>query len=133
MIREDPDATVRDYLDLLRDLEKIEQQVNEEDMGSRKGIPNLTPEQKKQIIALVKQKHSIGDICRKMNISPNAVYTSCRWQHKNIRSIKGTATDTPIDLTIEKAPIEKSRPAAVYSNSSPWGIASAYNNQTTTP
>lgn len=132
MIWEDPDATIGNCVGLLRDLENIEHQVNEEDMGNRKGVPNLTDEQKRRIINLAKQKVSVSKIAQIMGVSNNAIYMTCRGENRSIRHLKNSA---PVEKAALKAREKKGfvRPAAVYSNSSPYGIASAYNNQTTTP
>ncbi len=118
LIRENRDAEIWEYLAAVQEIETIEK--TQTDMGSRKGIPNLTEEQKKEIIDLVKEKTPVAEICGIMGVSENAVYTSCRTGNRSIRQIKPKKA-----AKTNAKPIE--RPVAVYSNSSPWGIASGFN------
>jgi len=121
MIRKNPEYTIRDYLDLVNEIN----QIKNEDMGSRKGIPNI-PEDKKLIIIRLAQTKSVAEICEIMGISPNCIYKACARGGTSIRAIRHQEILEPAQppaLEVNK-PKKYVRPPAEYSNHSPFGIAS---------
>lgn len=126
LVREDPDTTIKDYLALIGDLENLEHEVNTTDMGSRKGVSNLTIDQKKQLVKMINQGVSIDRVCKIMGICKNTVYTSCRCGDENIKGLRHPGTSAPPEL-LAGPPPKIVRPKAEYSNRSPFGIATEFN------
>lgn len=125
MIREDPQYTIRDYLDMVAEIE----QIKIEDMGSRKGIPNVPEDKRLTIIRLAKTK-SVAEICEIMGVSQDCVYKICRKDGFGVRAIRNPEVIQPDPVPERvpepgpKKPAVYTRPPAVYSNHSPFGIAS---------
>lgn len=121
MIREDPQYTIRDYLEVVAEIE----QIKIEDMGSRKGIPNVPEDRRLTIIRLAKTK-SVAEICEIMGVSQDCVYKICNKYGPGVRAIRNPEViePEPVPDSEPKEPVAYKRPPAVYSNHSPFGIAS---------
>lgn len=126
LIRENPDAEIKDYLALLTDIEQIENQT--EDMGSRKGIPNLTPEQVKRIINMAEELVPPTKIASIMGVQPNAVYKVIMKKAGSIMVLKHPEVLQPQEPEL-KAESSTSfiRPLAQYSNSGFLSVTEKYS------
>lgn len=122
MIRENPEYTIRDYLDVVAEIENIKT----EDMGSRKGVPNLTDDKMGQIVQLAKERKSVVEICAILGISQNCVYKACSRKGPGYKALSCPQVIQPEPVIKEpEKKLEKwRRPPAEYSNHSPFGIAS---------
>jgi hypothetical protein len=119
MIRENQDYTIADYLELVEEIEHIKI----DDMGSRKGIPNVTEDKRLTILRMAKT-HSVAEICQFMGVSQDCVYKTCRRHGPGLRAIQNPEVIEPQPLPEVKKPAQQGRPPANYSNHSPYGIAS---------
>lgn len=123
MIRENPDVEIWEYVAAVKEIETTEKVSA---MGSRKGVPNLTIDQKKQVVKMINQGVSIDQVCKIMGICKNTVYTSCRCGDENIKDLRHPGTSAPPEL-LAGPPPKMVRPRAEYSNRSPFGIATEFN------
>lgn len=113
LIRENPEITLAEYLASVQEVETIEK--TQTDMGNRKGIPNLTDEQKLLVLAHAPYQ-SAKDVADHLELSLNQVYKVCVRAGASIREIRHPEVAKAEGL----APVEPvkhlQRPVAEYSN-----------------
>ena len=121
LIRENPDITIREYLEAVQEIDSIEK--TKTDMGSRKGIPNLSDEQKVSVLAMA-QAYNAKQIADSLGLSLNQVYKICAKVKGGIKAVRYPETEPVRPMPMSDVKKEIVRPAATYSNHSPFGIAS---------
>lgn len=127
LIKENPEVTISEYLFAAQEIELIEKAPN---MPSRKGKPNLTEEQKKSVLVLAHAKNTAKEISEITGLTLDRIYKICAAAGQSIRAIRHPEVIAPAD--IPDIPAKRfTRPAAQYSNHSPWGVADALHQQKT--
>lgn len=142
MIKENPDCTVKDYLEVLTDVESIEKG------GLNMPYPGLSNEERERILKLAAQMN-VSDIRRQTNLAFSTIYAVLKSEGINMRKVvkerKAIAEKEAkeqernrmeelkkrlqVAQEIAGNPQDQQdkkfqRPPAEYSNHSPWNIAS---------
>lgn len=140
LIKEDRDITIRMYLEAVQEIDIIEKTCI--DMPYEK----ITPEQEQKILDLA---HT-GDyklIQQEAKVGLRTLYKYLKKAELNLKEIRAENKALDIqreaeertaiikarqDPTIVPDPPSRSRrPSAIYSNTSPWGVATSLHNQKT--
>lgn len=135
LIKEDPDITIRQYLEAVQEIDTIEK--TQTDMGrrpldsdKRKMVLDMAPSHKYEKIKSVTgvSLAVISRIIKAAEIDQEERRANIRAQEeqreKDLWAVR-------LAVKIPEKPKRFVRPPAVYSNSSPYGIASEYINQKT--
>jgi hypothetical protein len=125
LIKENPEATIKDYLVLCEDLKNIEQQANDVAM-SRKGIPNLTEEQKAEIIVMARERVPVPLIAAVIGVGENAVYKVCVRDAISIMELKHPEVAGPDQEIEETVSPLAAHPSAEYSNTGYLSLTEKY-------
>lgn len=127
LIRENRDVTVGEYLFALAEIENVEKSS---DMGSRLNCKNVTDQEKSMILAMAKEDVPPMTIAKKMGVHFTVVYRLCKQKAGGIREIRHPGVTSKRGPVPDMPEVKKiARPAAEYSNRSPMGIATEFNNQ----
>lgn len=120
LIRENTDITIAEYLFSVAEIENVEKTTS---MDNRKGIANLSDEEKVKILAMA-QTYNAKEISLGLGLSLNQVYKVCAKVKGGIKAIRHPEAEPAPSPPIPPAKRAFVRPPAQYSNHSPMGIAS---------
>jgi len=116
LIGENPEVNISEYLFAVQEIEFIEISTP---MPPRTGRPNLTEEQKAEVLVLAKTKFTAKEISEITGLTLDRVYKICSATGQSIRALRHPEVIAPADLP--DVPVTGfKRPPAQYSNPRPY-------------